>query len=392
MNGNDKYSYELQVGRENDTAASLYTFAASIPGDSILDLGCGRAVVSGKLHAEGRDVTAADVAPEMVEAARSQGIAKTHYVDLSTNKWWESLGGPFDIIILADVLEHLTSPERVLSAIRSQELLTHGGSVLVSIPNAGHTSVVGSLLGGYFDYQSEGILDETHVRWFTRASFIAMAERCGFVVARSSRTFRSVCQTPQRDAVLDIPPDLWRAVEAHTGLDGRTYQFVFELRIAGETSRLKELNSVLRNERSMRAEERREFERSRAGLERESRAQSDELEGKIQSLGEELAAARDRVGELEALVDKQRWDLESIGGERDPLQAEVGEGPPATTTAEQGELAVLAQVAAERRREAVEHAKKAAALEKQLRMVYSSETWRVGSLLLWLPKRLRGSK
>lgn len=84
----------------------------------------------------------------------------------------------FDYIILADVLEHLHEPEQII--IRLGRYLKDGGAFLCSIPNLMNLSVIYPLLQGKFEYVEAGILDRTHLRFFTLESIYRLFSRCGF--------------------------------------------------------------------------------------------------------------------------------------------------------------------------------------------------------------------
>ena len=88
----------------------------------------------------------------------------------------------FDCIILADVLEHLNDPWSVLSKIKP--FLKTGGIVLASIPNVQHWSVLFNLIKGKWEYKDEGILDNTHIRFFTRKSLVKMFDEPGFEIKK----------------------------------------------------------------------------------------------------------------------------------------------------------------------------------------------------------------
>ena len=89
----------------------------------------------------------------------------------------------FDCVIFNDVLEHLVDPHAALDRARS--LLTPGGCVIASIPNVRHfTVVVPLVVYGRWTYHSAGLLDQTHVRFFTRSSMIALFEGCGYRIDR----------------------------------------------------------------------------------------------------------------------------------------------------------------------------------------------------------------
>lgn len=93
----------------------------------------------------------------------------------------------FDYIILADVLEHLHDPERIL-----QKLLPYlkaDGSILCSVPNILNRHVISDLLRGKLEYQDAGILDRTHLRFFTMDSIVRVFERCGMEVTQMMATY-----------------------------------------------------------------------------------------------------------------------------------------------------------------------------------------------------------
>ena len=86
----------------------------------------------------------------------------------------------FDYIILGDVVEHLVNPQKVLIYLKS--LLKQDGAILTSIPNVQHFSVVLPLLLGEFEYQDSGILDRTHLRFFTLSTIEDLMKECGLQI------------------------------------------------------------------------------------------------------------------------------------------------------------------------------------------------------------------
>lgn len=115
--------------------------------------------------------------------------------------------GAFDCWVFGDVLEHLYDPWHVLKRI-AQDLLTPGGSVVACIPNMQHWNMQLALNVGDIRYQDAGLLDRTHIRWFTRVTIIEMFQQAGLQIASiGGRTF----DEPERDKFLPLLRDLAEA-------------------------------------------------------------------------------------------------------------------------------------------------------------------------------------
>ena len=95
--------------------------------------------------------------------------------------------GEYDTIVFADVLEHLRDPEAVLRSLA--RYLVPGGRVLASIPNVAHWSIRCRVLAGRWNYQDRGILDRSHLRFFTRRSAHALFARAGLTVTRATGVY-----------------------------------------------------------------------------------------------------------------------------------------------------------------------------------------------------------
>jgi SAM-dependent methyltransferase len=94
----------------------------------------------------------------------------------------DAVGGDYDAVIAADVLEHVRDPEGLLEDVRGR--LAPGGSIVACVPNFGHWYPRLRVALGRFDYDRRGILDRGHLRFFTRASFERLVERTGYSTRR----------------------------------------------------------------------------------------------------------------------------------------------------------------------------------------------------------------
>jgi len=150
----------------------------------VLDIGCGTGSLS-RLLVDLRGAQLVGIEPDLARAttAQARGIDARH--GFFDEAMVQNLG-KFDVVIFADVLEHLPDPAAVLRLTR--QVLAPGGVVIASIPNIAHWTVRWELLWGRFDYQSCGIMDATHLRWFTEQSVRNLFESSGFRVNAMQHT------------------------------------------------------------------------------------------------------------------------------------------------------------------------------------------------------------
>ena len=207
-----------------DERTSLSVLADMVPqGAQVLDLGCGSGAL-GQYLALTRQATSDGVTLSEAEAAH----ARPHYrrvevADLETVDLVQMFAGQrYDAIICADVLEHLKRPEFVLDACR--ELLAPGGKLLISVPNAGYSGLIAELLHGEFLYRDEGLLDRTHLRFFTRRSLLRFLAEQRWQVEAMETVERALPESEFRIAFDQMPPAVARHLLASP--DALTYQFI----------------------------------------------------------------------------------------------------------------------------------------------------------------------
>jgi glycosyltransferase involved in cell wall biosynthesis len=170
---------EYQLKESDDSShGRIFALLGSRPPSKILDLGCSAGHLAERLQSLGHHVTGVDLheSPEVhgrlgafFQANLDEGIP-------------DEVGSGFDLVLAADVIEHLREPERLLRD--AKRVLRPGGSLVVCVPNIAHWYPRTRSLLGRFDYDQRGILDKTHLRFFTRRSIKRTLEREGFVVRR----------------------------------------------------------------------------------------------------------------------------------------------------------------------------------------------------------------
>src|SRR5258706_5746007 len=144
-------------------------------GERVLDVGAGEGALSLALKEKGCTVVCLEVDPGQVAAAKAKGL-EVHLRNIE-REGVEDLGA-FDIIVCADVLEHLLDPAAALKKLKGA--LAPGGRLLTSIPTVAFYGVRLRLLAGRWDYTDTGILDRTHLRFYTRATAKRLPEDAGF--------------------------------------------------------------------------------------------------------------------------------------------------------------------------------------------------------------------
>jgi glycosyltransferase involved in cell wall biosynthesis len=169
--------YELKPS-EDSSHGRLSALLSTRPPSKILDLGCSSGLLAERLRAMGHHVVGVDLYEIPGVGERTSAFFRA---DLNEGIPPE-VGGDFDIVLGADVLEHLVDPAALLRQISA--VLSPDGSAILCVPNVAHWYPRFRSTLGAFDYDQRGILDATHIRFFTRRSIQRLVERNGFTVRR----------------------------------------------------------------------------------------------------------------------------------------------------------------------------------------------------------------
>lgn len=214
--------YEANVNLENEN--SSHTLVVELVGydKHVLDVGCSTGYIAEVLVKRGCRVTGIEI--DLKAARRAEDHCERVIVgDVESLDLGEELDeGSFDVIIFGDVLEHLKDPLQTLRRLKSS--LGPGGYVVASIPNIAHGSVRLALMQGKFQYNSVGLLDSTHLRFFTRESLEQLFKDAGFLITGLRRTTRGIFDTEIEIDREMITEEMLQLV--HRDPEGLTYQFV----------------------------------------------------------------------------------------------------------------------------------------------------------------------
>lgn len=264
------YSIEVREG-----TGSAHSLALALTGHDrlVLELGCSAGHVSTALKARGHTVVGVELDPASAEQAR--GIAdRVITADLDSAVLSDLVvERNFDVVLMGDVLEHLRDPLAVLR--ESVSLMAPDGFAVVSIPNVAFVDVRTSLLDGHWNYLETGLLDDTHLRFFTRKSLFELAQDAGLVVTELHRVLKG----RGTSNVATADPMIAGIVADIVPLDPNASTYVFVAKFAQQST----ANDVMATE-----------------LEMELRSAEEEAERHIRSV------VQSRLGERASLLDSRR--------------------------------------------------------------------------------------
>lgn len=155
---------------------------ALLPADfkSVLEIGCGEGNTLAWLRAQQPDLLChgIEIVPEVAAVAQKRGL---EIVVADVEKDGITFNNQYDLILCLDVIEHLKDPWAALKIFTSS--LKPGGYLITSIPNVSHISILSNLIfHDEWSYTEDGILDSTHIRFFTGKTIIKLLASAGLQV------------------------------------------------------------------------------------------------------------------------------------------------------------------------------------------------------------------
>jgi GT2 family glycosyltransferase/2-polyprenyl-3-methyl-5-hydroxy-6-metoxy-1,4-benzoquinol methylase len=220
-----KYNVGLNLNSNNDSTTLILKHIKS--DSTVLEFG----PANGRMTKYMKEILNCKVYIVEIDKKAGKDAAK-HAVDylfddIEQYKWLDRFRGiSFDYIIFADVLEHLRHPEKVLSS--SKLLLEQDGSILISVPNIGHNAVLIDLANNKFEYRETGLLDNTHIHFFTYGSLEKMIQNAELYPSKKMATYSEPQATEFANSytmVNGVAPAFWKTREY-----GNVYQFVYEVK------------------------------------------------------------------------------------------------------------------------------------------------------------------
>jgi O-antigen biosynthesis protein len=262
---------------------------------SVVDFGCATGYMAQFLNRRGCRVVGVEISPEAAAIAE-QFCEQVIVADLDYTSIAEILPEQkFDIAVFGDVLEHLRDPWRTLEQVKT--ILHPDGYVVASIPNIAHGAIRLALLQGRFDYEKQGILDDTHLRFFTRKSIEDLFESAGYLVETLDRTttpvFTETNLLPPLNRA-EFLPEVIQQVESEA--ESETVQFI----VRAYPATLEGQVIVFRDRCARLATEREHLQRQL----QQSQTTQQQTQSQIQQIQAELEQVEARFQQTRALLEQ----------------------------------------------------------------------------------------
>ncbi|MGG3309170.1 methyltransferase domain-containing protein [Paenibacillus lautus] len=218
-----KYNYSVDMSTDNSLSVILRNIE---PDSKVFEFGPAEGYMTEYLKKSLKcEVYCLEIDEQSAQKA-SEFCDKMIIADLNDPEWLKQIEdnfGTFDYIVFADVLEHLIRPEKVLRTV-TDLLLKDNGKALISLPHIGHTAVIMDLMEGKFEYRDTGLLDRTHLNFFTRANVEKLLQDAGLTPIK----WHNVCMHPEQTELKSNYDSIPLHVQEYlkNKIDAHVYQFI----------------------------------------------------------------------------------------------------------------------------------------------------------------------
>lgn len=220
---------DFVVDLNNKNSSWTIVYGLIDKGSKVLDIGCSSGYFDDILIKDKKCIVDG-IEIDREDADRASKICRSVVVGNVEDEQFpiDSLDGNYDCILFIDVLEHLLDPAATLRKV--SKLLSKDGKIIFSIPNMANSSVRLQLLQGNFDYESEGLLDETHLHYYTAHTIDSMVERSKLYYDSIQFTTFDIPKAMIKDVLNGVGLESTKKFEEFlTSKDASVYQYIAAL-------------------------------------------------------------------------------------------------------------------------------------------------------------------
>ena len=316
-----KYNYKLDLENKDSTHTKILELVDK--SSYVLELGCASGYMTRYMKEK---LNCRIVCVEMDKAAA--GLAepfseKMVVGDVETLDFKEAgLDDRYDVIIMADILEHLKDAKKFLITLR--EYLAPEGFLLISIPNGAHGSVALDFLDGKIQYQETGLLDNTHLHFFDKDSFTRVLDNSGYLVSHLDRVIVHPKDTELKTLWETYPRQVTAYMEK-VNPEFQTYQFIIKAFSTTSEGWKKGLEDAVRSQKQIRANteiKMASIQKDLSWHKKEIKRLNNELCQKEETYSRVLASEKSRLEN--ELCQKEEKCSRVIASEKLRLENEIG--------------------------------------------------------------------
>lgn len=219
----DRHNYEYDFDPLSETAAANVVRMVG-QRKRVLEIGCGPGSITKLLAHHGQClVTGLEIDPEAISKV-TQFCSSVIKADLNSSDWPHLLDGveKFDVVVAADVLEHLYDPWMNLKHLI--HFIRPDGFVVISLPHVGHAGITACLINGNFEYRNLGLLDRTHIRFFCLKNIEDLFASAGLKIIEANYVIKAPEETEFATEWRKLPSTLRQALSS--GPHAHVYQVV----------------------------------------------------------------------------------------------------------------------------------------------------------------------
>lgn len=228
------HTYDRAKISSGQESSLKYISDLIVNGSTVLDVGCGTGALGEYLSSEKNCVVdGVDINLSQIKLTR-ENYRNVYVSDLETDDVQNVLNSEkYDYIVCADVIEHIKNSEILVD--RLCLLLKDNGCMIFSVPNVAHIGIIIGLIGGEFNYSKEGLLDETHIKFFTLKSILDYFARHSLVPIKIMRVKVPLESSEFRSIDSTVMPDNFLRYLRGLG-ESDTYQFIIKAKIKESVS------------------------------------------------------------------------------------------------------------------------------------------------------------